>query len=70
MADADSDDEDAELPHYIPMEKISAHPHEKELLFVGAGNKLKITAIYLVQENARNGHRDEIAFLNNIQSMI
>ena len=49
------------------MEKISSFAARRELLFVGDRNKLKINAIY---ENVRNGHRDEIAVLNHIQSMI
>lgn len=63
--------DDADLsgaPRYLAVEKLSAHEHERELLFTGKRVKLKITKI--IPSGASEDHRTELSVLNKIQKLL
>ena len=67
-ADVDENNDISKSARYLAVQNLSAHKHEKELLFSGKRVKLKITNIIL--SGTKKGHSTELSVLNNIQKLL
>ena len=68
----DEEDElkDDDLPKYVPTQRFSAFPEEKELLFYGERCKFQIRNIYEGHVAKSKSNRTELSALNIFQKML